>query len=86
MLRSTLKNCDEVIISNAVKKYYENRQWRWEPRPINEAVESSQNYVKSAFGSPPPKKCRLQDMEVSAHHNESDSDSSSDEDESDMDF
>ena len=51
ILRSTLENCEEVIISNAIKKYYEIKHWRWERRHINQAVTSStKKYAKAAFG------------------------------------
>ena len=85
VLRSTWENCEEVIISNAIKKYFKVKHWRWEPWPINQAATSStKNYAKVAFGSSPPKKYCLQEME--ATQDNSDSHYLSSDEESDMEF
>ena len=48
LLRSTLENCEEVFISNTIKKYYEIKHWRWETQPMNQASTSS---TKNNFDS-----------------------------------
>ena len=80
VLRTTIANCEDTIVNAAIQKYYERKQWRWQPRPSNENVENSQAYMKGAFGSPPPKRHRLQDNNESTNNTSSeDDDSSSDE-------
>ena len=82
-----MSNCEEAIVAAAIQKYYERKWWRWEHRPCDRVVMEGlhQRSMQPIFGSPPPKRRRLQDIEVAVDESvlSNESSSSSDEESSD---
>ena len=68
VLRTVLSNATETIITRSIEKYYAQRNWRWEPRPLTICNDSKKHVYASTVN--PPKKSRLQDIADSdpIHH------------------
>ena len=66
VLRKVLSNATETIIIRSTEKYYAQKNWRWEPRPLTISNDSKKHVYASTVN--PPKKARLQDIADSDAH------------------
>lgn len=57
-LRKLIKDCDKVIIENAVKKYFFKKNWRWKIRRSENIEQESMEKTQHLYG-PPVKKMRM---------------------------
>ena len=77
-LRLVIENCDEMIIQEAVRKYFSAKKWRWAIRPQEEAQQVS----KHDNTAPLPKRARLEDLgeedDISSSEDESSTTSTDD--------
>ena len=69
VLRKLLSNATETIIIQSIEKYYAQKNWRWEPRPLTTSNDSKKHVYASTVN--PPKKARLQDTADSDAHSSS---------------
>ena len=66
VLRKVLSNATETIIIRSIEKYYAQKNWRWEPRPLTISNDSKKHVYASTVNA--PKKARLQDIADSDAH------------------
>lgn len=45
MLRNLIEDCDDVIIKQCVKRYYDRRKWRWSVRKEKEVERTNRDFT-----------------------------------------
>ena len=58
-LRKIIKDCDQVVVEAAVKRYFEKKKWRWNIHKTDTTVVKKDEF-EDMYGEPPKKMRKVQ--------------------------
>ena len=58
-LSKIIKDCDQVVVEAAVKRYFEKKKWRWNIRKTDTTVVKKDEF-EDMYGEPPKKMRKVQ--------------------------